>query len=140
MLHWGISVDPICQFCIQSMEDRDHMFFKCSFNKRIWQHIMALCPVSNAPDNWNLLVEWGLKNLRGRSFRVVFCKVAWWVIVYQIWIQGNSRTHKGKVKSEEQIIKAIRRDVKAKMDSVKAPTSILDSTLFNNWHFILCSD
>ena len=140
MLHWGISVDPICQFCIQSMEDRDHMFFKCSFTKRIWQHIMALCPVSNASDNWNLLVEWGLKNLRGRSFRVVLCKVAWWVIVYQIWIQRNSRTHKGEVKLEEQIIKAIRRDVKAKMDSVKAPTSILDSTLFNNWHFVLCSD
>ena len=55
-------------------------------------------------------------------------------------VQRNSRTHKGEVKSEEQIIKAIRRDVNAKMDYVKAPTSILDSTLFNNWHFVLCSD
>jgi hypothetical protein len=40
--------------------------------------------------------------------------------VYHIRIQRNSRIHNEEVKPEEQIIKAIRRGVKAKMDFVKA--------------------
>ena len=59
--------------------------------------------------------------------------------MYHIWIQRNSRIHESEVKSEEKIIKSIRRDVKDKMDSVKAPASILHSTLCNNWHIYLCS-
>ena len=40
LLLWGINVDPVCQFCRQYMEDRNHLFFKCSFSSRIWKYIM----------------------------------------------------------------------------------------------------
>ena len=43
------------------------------------------------------------------------------------------------MKSEENIIKAIRRDVTAKMEAIKAPASILHQTLCNNWNILLCT-
>lgn len=51
------------------------------------------------PDDWNLILSWGIKNLQGRSFRASICKVAWWATVYHttiyIWIQRNDRIHAG---------------------------------------------
>jgi hypothetical protein len=139
LLLWGINVDLVCQFCRQYMEDRNHLFFKCSFSSRIWKYIMGLCLASSAPDNWDLLLECGIKNLKGRSFRVTLCKIAWWATLYHLWQQRNARLHAGEMKSEENIIKAIRRDVKAKMEPVKSPTSILHQTLCNNWNILLCT-
>ena len=54
-----------------------------------------------------------------------------------LWLQRNTRLHAEEVKSEEQIIKAIRRDAKAKMEAFKAPASIFHKTLCNNWHILL---
>jgi hypothetical protein len=99
---------------------------------------MVLCLVSSVPEDWDLLLEWDIKNLKGRSFRVTLCKITWWATVYHLWLQRNARLHAGEVKFEEQIIKAIRRDVKAKMEAIKALASILHNTLCNNWHILLC--
>ena len=112
LLFWGINVDPVCQFCRQYMEDRNHLFFKCSFSSRIWKYIMGLCLASSVPDNWDLLLKWDIKNLKGRSFRATLCKIAWWATVYHLWQQRNARLHAGEMKSEENIIKAIRRHYK----------------------------
>ena len=57
--------------------------------------------------------------------------------MYHLWLQRNARLHAGEVKSEEQII--IRRDVRAKMEVVKASASILHKNLCNNWHILLCT-
>jgi hypothetical protein len=73
LLQWGIGADPVCLFCRHILEDRDHLFFKCSFSKRIWNFIMALCLVSDAPDDWSLLIAWGIQNLKGKSFRASIC-------------------------------------------------------------------
>ena len=48
LLQWGLGVDPMCLFCRQNLEDRDHLFFKCPFTNRIWKNIMGLCLVSDA--------------------------------------------------------------------------------------------
>jgi hypothetical protein len=60
LLQWGLGVDPMCLFCRQNLEDRDHLFFKCPFTNRIWKNIMGLCLVSDASDDWHLLVDWGI--------------------------------------------------------------------------------
>uniref|UniRef100_A0A2N9IVN5 Reverse transcriptase zinc-binding domain-containing protein n=1 Tax=Fagus sylvatica TaxID=28930 RepID=A0A2N9IVN5_FAGSY len=60
LLQWGLGVDPMCLFCRQNLEDQDHLFFKCPFTNRIWKNIMGLCLVSDASDDWHLLVDWGI--------------------------------------------------------------------------------
>jgi hypothetical protein len=61
---------------------------------------MALCLVPNVPNDWELLIIWGIKNLKGRSFRASLCKVACWATVYHIWIERNSRINDGKVRRD----------------------------------------
>jgi hypothetical protein len=73
---------------------------------------MALCLVSNTPDDWHSILRYGILNLKGKSFRASICKVA----VYHVWIQRNNRNFDEEIKTKEQIVKAIRRDVKARME------------------------
>jgi hypothetical protein len=68
------------------------------------------------------------KTLKAK-FSVTLCKIAWWATLYHIWLQRNARLHDGEVKTEEQIIKVIRKDVKARMEAVIAPDSFLHRTL-----------
>lgn len=98
---------------------------------------MELCLLSIVTHEWNMRLEWRIQNLKGKIFRVTLCKIAWWATLYHIWLQRNARLHDGEVKIEEQIIKVIRKDVKARMEAVKAPDSILHITLCSNWKILI---
>ncbi len=68
------------------------------------------------------------------------CQVAWCAIVYHIWIQRNNRIHAGEVKTEEQIVKAIKREVKARMEASHISNStILHKTICYNWRIQIIS-
>ena len=54
-------------------------------------------------------------NLKGNTFRASICKVAWSATVYHVWLQRNNRIFDGEIKTEEQIVKAIKMDVKPRM-------------------------
>ena len=118
MLQWGLAVDSMCVFCRSSIEDRDHLFFQCSITKRIWYDIMGLCLVSDAKTYWKELVNWGTTQLKGRVFRTLQCKLAWWATVYQLCEQRNVFYMQGR-SIEEQLIGIIKKNVKRKNESNK---------------------
>ena len=54
--------------------------------------------------------------------------------IHHIWLQRNAIIHGGHVKTEEQIIKLIRKDVKARSENVFSYCdSILNRVLCCNW-------
>ena len=114
MLQWGLAVGSMCVFCRYSIEDRDHLFFQCSITKRIWDNIMGLCLVSDAKTYGKELVNWGTTQLKGRVFRTLQCKLAWWATVYQLCEQRNVLNMRGR-SIEEQLIGIIKKNVKGRM-------------------------
>jgi hypothetical protein len=66
--------------------------------------------------------------------RSTVSKIAPWAVVYHIWVQRNAIVHLGQVKTEEQIIKSIRKDVKARIENKNSNcNSILNRVLCCNW-------
>jgi hypothetical protein len=67
----------------------------------------------SAPEmDWERILDWGLKKLKGEGLRVVMRKLIMGVSVYHIWLQRKNRIFGGQVKSEESIMNAILWDVK----------------------------
>ncbi len=66
---------------------------------------------------WEDLLEWGVVHLKRKEMRATMCKVAWWAIVYSLWSQRNVVIHAGKIKSEDQPLNIIKRDVKNQLHS-----------------------
>uniref|UniRef100_A0A2N9H1D4 Reverse transcriptase domain-containing protein n=1 Tax=Fagus sylvatica TaxID=28930 RepID=A0A2N9H1D4_FAGSY len=63
------------------------------------------------------LVEWASNHLKGTNCRAVLYKLAWWAAVYHIWQQRNAIIHCRRIKTEEQIVRDIKRDVKGRVES-----------------------
>jgi hypothetical protein len=72
MCGWGYTGCTLCLFCRAAQENREHLFFRCSFSSRIWTNIMSECSIPNAPLDWDAIEAWGLKVLRGRGVRANF--------------------------------------------------------------------
>jgi hypothetical protein len=95
---------------------------------------MSLCLISDIDYCWLKLVKWATNNLKGSSFRVTICKLAWWAAVYHIWQQRNAIIHSRKIRTREQIVKDVRKDVKCRLESFsKARDSILNRILCCKW-------
>jgi hypothetical protein len=56
MAGWGFTGDSSCLLCRACIESQAHLFFSCSFSRRIWQTIMQDCSVHNPPTDWDELV------------------------------------------------------------------------------------
>ncbi|XP_016691291.1 uncharacterized protein [Gossypium hirsutum] len=48
LLAFGISIDTCCFFCMDAAEKCDHIFFECSFSRKVWQSILCLCSIYRA--------------------------------------------------------------------------------------------
>jgi hypothetical protein len=52
LLRWGYKGEVHYVFCRYGIEDRDHLFFHCSYSMRIWKDIMNICDMKNPPTSW----------------------------------------------------------------------------------------
>jgi len=46
---WGYTGSIVCLFCHGQIKSKEHIFFSCSFSRRIWRVILANCGVDNPP-------------------------------------------------------------------------------------------
>jgi hypothetical protein len=74
MCCWGYEGSTLCRFCYGGQESIDHLFFNCSFCRRIWRNLMALCLVQQPFTDWDNVVSWSC-SLKGRSLQVLACKL-----------------------------------------------------------------
>ena len=121
-------------FSRNCLKSKDHIFFECSFTRRILDDTMKLCLVSNAQLVLEDLIDWGARELKGKGLRVIACKLAWWATVYHIWLQRNAIVHEERIWTEEQLKRSIIMDVNARLRfKTKLKKSVLNSTICYNW-------
>ena len=121
-------------FLRNCLKSKDYIFFECSFTRRIWDDTMKLCLVSNAQFVWEDLIAWGARELKGKKLRVIACKLAWWAMVYHIWLQRNAIVHEERIWTEEQLKRNIIKDVKTRLRfKTKLKKSVLNATICCNW-------
>jgi hypothetical protein len=63
----GFGRDTFCRFCFGKQESIEHLFFHCSFSRRVWKTLMADCLISNPAIEWEEVVLWSIKGLKGGS-------------------------------------------------------------------------
>ena len=123
---YGATLVTACVFCRSCYEDRFNLLFECPITRRICGNVL------DASYKWDNLVVWGLGNLKGKSLRVLLCKLAWWSSVYHLWLQRNAVVHASTVRSEEQLLKNIRKDVKVRLERKgKFHKKALDNSAIN---------
>lgn len=107
LLKWGFVGDVLCVFCRGGIEGRNHLFFDCSFCRRVWRGNLENCLVSNIPYSWDDIVERGEQEWKGRGLKAILCKLVLSSSVYNIWRERNSNEHGNQIFTEERLVQKI---------------------------------
>ncbi|KAK5825563.1 hypothetical protein PVK06_020415 [Gossypium arboreum] len=68
----------------------DHIFFECSFSRKVW-HSVLFCSIHRVVGTWRQELDWTILKLKGRSLLFAILKLAWNAYLCVIWRQRNKR-------------------------------------------------
>ncbi|KAK4734019.1 hypothetical protein R3W88_008280 [Solanum pinnatisectum] len=94
LVKWGINVEPLCIFCQQEKETREHLFVKCPFARRLWR-------------DWDHYYRWILKNARGKTRKAQIFKLVFAETVHALWIERNVRIFEQQTMDESRLTRNI---------------------------------
>jgi hypothetical protein len=85
MCSWGYSGhSQYCLFCHACQESREHIFFNCSFSRRIWNALMTDCLFDKVPVGWEEVEVWSANVFSGKSLRTCLGWLCLAAVVYII--------------------------------------------------------
>jgi hypothetical protein len=100
-------------YLLQRMYRRkDHLYFQWGFSQRIYREVLRKCDGENPKIIWDEVVDWGVEVEKGKTLRVILCKLAFGTVVYHIWKHRNDIRHDNVLKLVEKILKIIYGDWK----------------------------
>ena len=75
LVSWVIKCDSLCLLCRASIENRDHLFFKCSFAKRVWKKIKSMCCIEGLDADWQSIITWAELHWKSKSLKAYCCRL-----------------------------------------------------------------
>ena len=107
LLNWGYKGDVQCRLCHNQLENRDHLFFECSFSYRIWKFCMIRHRVDNPLLIWDDILLLRCRNWGHKTLKCMLCRLVLGSVVYNLWRTRNGLKHAGQPSTEEQPSKKI---------------------------------
>ena len=96
-------------------------------SKRICES--RFCCHESLDNNWDILVGWAVEHWNERSLCTLWCKLGFSPTVYHVWNWKERNAMqlliKENISTEDQIVKAMRREVKASLDILLLSASFL---------------
>lgn len=94
-------------FCRSCIEGSNHLFFYCSFCRRVWFGNLRRCLIVDLPYKWEDIVERGVKEWKGIGLKADLIKLVLSASVYNLWRERNNIRHGNPLQTEEKIIQRI---------------------------------
>lgn len=103
LVNWGIYGRCALQVLQELLGSRDHLFFQCSFSRRMWKEIMSRNLIDNPSFKWEAIIEWGEKELKGGNLNRFYGSLVW-VRLFIIFGSKNELKYGNQPKSAEKIV------------------------------------
>ena len=131
---WGLVVSGTCRLCQETMETRDHLFFRCRYSKEVWKAVLQLCGLQRAVQDWNTKMNWAVKKLKGRSLISIILTVAWRAFVYLIWKERNQRMYNQRAETISCLLEHIKSIVRIKLSKLEnIAEDLVNRSLCQSW-------
>ena len=116
---WSQGVDTICVLCKSADEDRDHLFFTCSYSSQVWENLARGIMGDSYTNLWSSIIP--LLTVRGMERRKRFClRYAFQVAVYALWRERNRVKHGEKLMPWTVLRKILDKGVRNKLSILQA--------------------
>lgn len=105
------------------------IYFSTAHSPEEYGKLMGLCFISDGKYSCQDLVRWAINHLEGKYLSVY---VNWLGggAVYHLWNLRNPIIHAGIIKTDGQVIRDIKKDVRARVERAKSGRKILYLIIF----------
>jgi len=125
--------NSLCRFCFGCQESIDHLFFQCSFCRRVWRHLMAASCISDPCVHCDDVLVWSC-TLKGKSLQNILCKLCLAAAIYHLWRLRNDLCYGNTPLTEEALVARIKGEVRARVLSSRKLKNISGS-IAQQWRF-----
>ena len=131
---WGMDVAGTCVLCKQAMENRNHLFFGCSFSRKIWKGVLQLCGLRREVCDWEEELTWAYQKFKGASLLSTILRSAWSACVYFLWKERNCRLYRSKEETNMQILEKIKLQIGLRLARLKnVKVDQVNNSLYRAW-------
>lgn len=123
--NWGMNVVSTCLLCGISDENRDHLFFRCSYSQELWTSFFSNSTLA-PPADFEAIIAWLPSSSSNAKVKTI-CHLLVQALVYVVWKERNTRLHTSASKPPLPLVKEIKGVMKAKLfglDRVVSPASL----------------
>lgn len=93
MKSWNINIDETCVLCQGSAETMRHLFFECSYSKKIWECLMKGVMRDQFSAEWERIVWIASDGLDWCRIRLFTLRYVFQATIHAIWRERNQRRH-----------------------------------------------
>lgn len=124
-----VQLAPTVLFCGLE-EDRDHLFFYCTFSSYIWSSLLLkVGKTGSFSSNRQQVILWGKIALKRNITRNLVTKLTFQGCKYHIWKEMNSQIHPQTYRSADIILKSVLLDIWLRIQSIPKAKEIYSTIL-----------
>lgn len=115
---WNTSINTTCVLCNSTPESCAHLFFDCSYTKKIWRSLVGGLMQDSFTTDWSNLIALVSKPWL-TPIKTFVLRYTLQAAVHAIWWERNARRHGEKPKDTYALIMFVDKGVRLKLLSVK---------------------
>ena len=125
----------ICLLCNNQVESHAHLFFSCSYSRRIWDALKQKCNLPFGDQDWKDCIALMVTHCKGKSLSTLVRKLSLSASVYLIWAERNSRLHDNNLKDANSVLWEISDLIRLRLSSVtNLPDSEENRSIQTTWN------
>ncbi|KAG7589015.1 Reverse transcriptase zinc-binding domain [Arabidopsis suecica] len=129
---WNAQVDVSCKLCDEPVETRNHLFFRCSYSRQIWETLAKGLLQNRYTLEWDQLMLLISSNTLKQKARLLL-QYAFQIAVHTLWRERNNRRHGEDPITASILGKTIDKNIRNRITLLRKTGNAKYEDLFTFW-------
>ena len=122
-----------CPLCKGQPDSHGHLFFECSFSRKVWAMVLNEDDLPNLSPIWNDILDWLIPISKSNKVTSIVGRLVLAATSYFIWRERNNKIHSKPPKKYEDVVKIILDTVRLKLASIRFKRNVRAAKLMQIW-------
>lgn len=126
-----------CSLCDDCPDSLNHLFFECTYARRIWNDFKQRTEQDSMPEKWGDIVNFMVRQNINKSIKRILKRIGFAACVYYIWIKRNRRIFSNEKRDTSELIKTIVNYLRLKLSSLKVKKTAQVEDVRKKWKVVM---
>lgn len=118
ILNWNTTATTGCCLCLDPLETRNHLFYKCKFSEEIWKNLTNKLRPMHYTNDWETIIR-ALTDQTSNATRLFLFRYVFQATLSAIWKERNGRRHGESPNTPATLIKSVDKAVRNRISSLR---------------------